>query len=92
MDKMRKEFEVEFINSLDDDNFSCNSQKLVYLNKDDNGDYRHGITHVAWTWWKASRESLCVDLDDIDCIHNLDRAVYTIDVKCKLGRLGVKYK
>jgi len=92
MDKMREEFEAEFINSLDDDNFSCNSQKLAYLNKDDSGEYRHGITHVAWTWWKASRAALCVDLDDIDFIHNKERAVYTIDLKSKLGLLGISYK
>ena len=92
MNKMREEFENHFITSLDDDHFSCPSQKLVYLNKDENGEYRHGITHVAWTWWEASRECLCVDLDSIDFIYNKDRAVLSIDIKSELGALGVSYK
>lgn len=62
MEKMREEFEAEYIKSLNNNYFSCEEEKLVYIKRHDNGDYVHDLTYSAFHWWKASRSALCVDV------------------------------
>lgn len=93
--KMREEFELEYLASMNSRYFSDESEKLVYLKRDDNGDYVHDLTYNAFNWWCKSRAALVVELpdswilgengDDID-------ALATIDVKYALDDAGVSYK
>ena len=90
MDKMREEFEAWYWAKLHGDR-NVSLRRAVF-NKTSDGSYRGLKCDTAWCAWKASRAALCVDLDDIDFIHNKERAVYTIELKSKLGLLGISYK
>ena len=92
-DKMREEFEAEYIKSLNNDYFSCEDEKLVYIKMDDNGDYVHDLTHSAFHWWKSSRAALCVELpkqwfdEGLCCdLMEADHVAYALDAA------GVSYK
>ena len=95
-EKMREEFEVEYLASMNSRYFSDESEKLVYLKRDDNGDYVHDLTYNAFNWWCKSRAALVVELpqkpycaqgmaypDYSDALNDCREAIESVGVKCK---------
>lgn len=60
MEKMREEFEAEYIKSLNSNYFSCEDEKLICIKKDEAGDHVRDSAYKAFHWWKESRALLCV--------------------------------
>ena len=91
MGKMREEFEVEYLASMNSRYFSDESEKLVYLKRDDNGDYVHDLTYNAFNWWCKSRAALVVELPDA-MGYPLAYHEAINDVEGALDDAGVSYK
>jgi hypothetical protein len=64
MNKMREDFEKVYVTDMNDFYFSNEQDKLVYLKKNENGEYVHNCTKEAWYWWCKSRESVVVELSN----------------------------
>ncbi|MER5138066.1 hypothetical protein [Providencia stuartii] len=64
MDKSRQQFEAWLVRNHSD---TCNN---INFEIDSKGDYRYFGTRLAWEAWQASRESLEVELPELDSHYN----------------------
>lgn len=62
MDKVREEFEKEYLASLNTHFFENEEQKRVYLKTDSDGNYVHDYTRLAYIWFVKGRETVVVRL------------------------------
>lgn len=88
-EKMRAQFEADYIASMNSRYFSDESEKLVYLKRDDNGDYVHDLTYNAFNWWRKSRAALVVELPR--CWSDEARD-YRDDLVDELDECGITHK
>ena len=94
-EKMRSQFEAEYLASMNSRYLSDESEKLVYLKRDKNGDYVHDLTYSAFNWWCKSRAALVVELPSLEngLIHPFDGPSMIVDAVAKqLDAAGVSYK
>lgn len=84
MDKSRQQFEYWYFNNH-------NHEQKYPLHKDESGEYFYDGTRKAWVAWKASRESLEVELPEGFGVHEV--WCYTaVSVENALISNGVKIK
>lgn len=84
-DRMRKEFEDWLLSNTGFDTYRTN----FAMTKPEDQQYQCHHTNLAWLSWKASRETLCIDLPRI-C--NEEQDDFKNKLCDELDTLGVSYK
>lgn len=86
MDKVREEFEKEYLASMNPHFFENEEQKKVYLKTDNDGNYVHDCTRLAYLWFVKGRETVVIKLP-------LTFANYQYAQVCEaLDEVGVRYE
>lgn len=83
MDKVREEFEMWLQSTTDFDTYRTN----YAMTKPEDQQYMCYRTNLAWFAWKASRESITVQLPE-NCKGN---ALTVSELKEQLDKEGIKY-
>lgn len=83
MDKVREDFEKWLLSTTDFDTYRTN----YAMTKPEDQQYMCHRTNLAWFAWKASRESIIVQLPE-NCKGN---ALTVSELKEQLDREGIKY-
>lgn len=61
-DKMRAEFEAEYLKDVSDRYRGCEASDDEWVARGSNGEYRSFRAAGAWWGWQASREALVIEL------------------------------
>lgn len=85
MDKVREEFEMWLRSTTDFDTFRTN----YAMTKPEDQQYMCHRTNLAWFAWKASRESIVVDLPR--CLYE-EQQEYQDELLNSLDKVGVHYE
>ena len=89
MDKLREEFEKEYLASMNPLYFENEEQKKVYLKVNSDNNYTHDCTRLAYLWFVKGRETIVVHLPD----HVTgEETEYMLGVLDELDKIGVKYE
>lgn len=91
MDKVREEFEKEYLASMNPHFFENEEQKKVYLKTDNDGNYIHDCTRLAYLWFVKGRESVVIKLPE-PVIKGMACVYYNHDIENALENAGVNYK
>ena len=102
MDKVREEFEKEYLASMNPQFFENEEPKKVYLKTDNNGNYVHDCTRLAYLCFVKDRETVVVQLlkkrNEKQCLFDFQQAYWQgynlsiYDITNKLDNVGVKYE
>lgn len=89
MDKVREDFEKEYMSSMNPHYFENEEQKKVYLKTDTVGNYVHDCTRLAYLWFVKGRETITVKIPkgtELNVLFDYD------DVVKMLEEAGVRYE